>query len=113
MTDFTGNKVRKTWQDSIRALVSYNWKGSGNLEIWFSAGKKGWLGDYDQESPAYKQVIPMPTTSVFVPWGSWQDIPLYFWGDRRIGDGAVEVVFKLPGRADIIIQIWDAYTVNI
>ena len=112
--DFVGTLIPKMSSDNLSITCNYKWTGLGQaIEVWFSAGKKGLSGEYDQESGAYKQSVTLPTATTPLSKSITQVIPLSFWGTRQISDGAVEIVFKVSGISDVIVHIWDAFTVNL
>ncbi len=111
--DFYGNKVPKTSSDNIRITIGFSYRGPGQtLNIETSTGKRGLLGDYDQESPAYHDSKVVYKSSTPRNYSFSRSIPLSFWGDRRIDDCAVEVVIRGEGVYNSAV-IWDAYTVNL
>ena len=112
-TDFYGTLVPKVSSQSILITVGFNYKGPAQtLSIETNTGKKGLWGDYDQESPAYYDSKAVSASDALQNYTFSRYIPLSFWGDRQIDDGAVEVVISGQGvYADAII--WQAYTVNI
>lgn len=112
-TDFYGAKIPKTSADSITVTVGFSYKGPAQtLQIETNTGKRGLLGDYDQESPAYYDSKPVSASDTLRSYTFSRSIPLSFWGSRQIDDGAVEVVISGSGvSADAVV--WDAYTVNL
>ena len=113
--EFTGNLIPKMSSDNLNIKCDYKWTGLGRaIEVWFSAGKRGLAGEYDQESGAYKQSVTLPTATTPLSLSISQIIPLSFWGTRDISDGAVEIVFKVgAGFDDVIVHVWNAYTINL
>lgn len=111
--EFNGNLVPKVSSQSIKVVVDFDYMGPAQvLDIESSSGKKGLFGDYDQESPVYHDPMPVSESSAFARYTFTRDIPLSFWGSRKINDCAVEVVIRGTGvYADAVI--WNAYTVNL
>jgi len=111
--DFHGTKIPKTSADSLRVNISFSYKGPGQiLEIETNSGKKGVWGDYDQESPTYRDSKTVYKSDTFKSYTFSRTIPLSFWGDRQIEDCAVEVVIRGEGVYGDAVM-WDAYTMNL
>lgn len=111
--DFYGTKIAKVSSDSLRVTVSFDYQGPAQtLTIETNTGKRGLLGDYDQESPTYHDSRAVSASDTPRGYTSTRYIPLSFWGSREIDDGAVEVVIRGQGVYGDAVM-WDAYTVNI
>lgn len=110
--DFYGSLIPKVSSDSLLVTVKFDYKGPAQtLEIETNTGKRGLYGDYDQESPTYYDSKAVTASDTLKSYTFSRSIPLSFWGDRQIDDGAVEVVIRGDGVYDDAV-LWDAYTVN-
>jgi len=113
-TDFYAPyKITKNWTNYLGIHILFNYKGPAQiLNIEVNSGKKGLLGDYDQESPAY--YYDKSVNASDAPADYFFDCGMYlnFWGDRQISDCAVEVVIRGVGVYDDAV-IFDAYTMNL
>ena len=112
--DFTGNLIPKRSTDSIAVAVNFNWRGpASSIEAWFSAGYRDFIGAYtDKTGHTIKQVNLPNSPGGFTPGNTTANIPLNAWGGEEVDDGAIEVIFKIPGMPDYIVHIWDAYVVQ-
>jgi len=110
--DFYGTLIPKVSSDSLKIIIDFKYKGPAQtLRTEVNTGKKGiWF--YDQESPRYFINTPVYTSDSFRTYSYSTTIPLDFWGDRQIDNGAVEIVIKGEGiYSDAVL--WDAYTMNM
>ncbi|MBA7709598.1 hypothetical protein ES703_118519 [subsurface metagenome] len=111
--DFTGTLVPKVSTDNLYIDLNFTYKGPAQtLSIDTSSGKKGIWGDYDQESPTYRNPFPVSKSDTPRSYTFRCYIPLAFWGDRIIEDCAVEIKISGEGVYDSAV-LWDAYTVNV
>jgi len=111
--DFTGTLVPKVSTDNLYIDLNFTYKGPAQtLSIDTSSGKKGLWGDYDQESPAYRNSFAVSKSDTPRSYTFPCYIPLAFWGDRVITDCAVEQKISGEGVYDSAV-LWDAYTVNV
>jgi len=111
--EFYGTLVPKVSTDNLYIDLTFTYKGPAQtLTIDTTSGKRGAFGDYDQESPLYRNSFPVTESDTPKTYTFRCYIPLSFWGDRVITDCAVEQKISGEGVYDSAV-LWDAYTVNV
>ena len=103
--------IQKKVTDTLEIIPSYEWVGaSKTATISIRAGYKDWAGNFTPKTDAYTRNIELPESPDTPYSGVLEEaitIPLTACGD--IGDGAIEIVAKLPDMGDYITQIWNVY----
>ncbi len=107
----SGLLIQKTTADSLEIVPAFEWVGpKKSATISIKAGYRDWAGNFTPKTDAYTRTVELPE-SPDVPYSGTVEepiiIPLTACSD--VGDGAIEIVAKLPGMADYITQIWNVY----
>ncbi len=103
--------IQKKVTDTLEIIPSFEWVGpSKTATISIKAGYRDWAGNFTPKTDAYTRTLELPESPDTPYSGVLKEaiiIPLTACGD--LGDGAIEIVAKLPDMPDYISRVWNVY----
>ncbi|MBA7610073.1 hypothetical protein ES703_17278 [subsurface metagenome] len=107
----SGLLIQKKTTDFLEIIPAFEWVGpKKSATISIKAGYRDWAGAFSPKTDAYTRTFELPESPDIPYSGKLEEpikIPLTACSD--IGDGAIEIVAKLPDMPDYITRIWNVY----